>query len=307
MTARIVRCITATILLCAATAAADSDADRPAPQNPPLADASAGASVAEGETRQVASNDVSSKLRTQYLMEKIARTNVTAPADDHDDDAAAVLAEAIRQLDATQLTPEDFLSTEPEPLPEPVLSQPDIADEVAAEPAITTEELRVLAPQLLAKLKEAPTDLVSDPVALGDTLYLAGNCAEALIFYGLAAKAELPEEDTAWVLLQTAHCQAVADPAAAAETYARFQAAYPDSPFSEVARVRNEMQQWYDINRPEELIRSVSQMIGAQAATPTAPAGEDPTTDGATTGENSPGETAAPAATEDTGRNATAD
>ena len=306
MTGRIVRCITATILLCAATAATNSDAGGPAPQDPPLAEASAGASVAEGETAQVASNDVSSKLRARQLMEKIARTNNSAPADDHDDDAAATLAEAIRQLDATQLTPEDFLPTEPEPLPEPVLSQPDIADEVAA-PAITTEELRVLAPQLLAKLKEAPTDIVSDPVALGDTLYLAGNCTEALIFYGLAAKAELPEEDAAWVLLQTAHCQAVADPAAAAKTYARFQAAYPDTPFSEVARVCSEMQQWYDINRPEELIRSVSQMTGAQAATSTAPASEDPTADGATTGESSPVETAAPAATEETSRNATGD
>jgi len=307
MTGRIVRCITAAILLCAATAAADPDAGRPAPRDPPPAEASAGASVAEGETTQAASNDVGSKVRTGYLMEKIARTNVAAPADDHDGGAAATLAEAIRQLDATQLTPEVFLPTEPEPLPEPVLSEPDIADEVAAEPAITTDELRVLAPQLLAKLKEAPTDLVSDPVALGDTLHLAGNCAEALIFYDLAAKTELSEEDAAWVLLQTAHCQAVADPAAAAGTYAKFQAAYPDSPFSEVARVRSEMQQWYDMNRPEELIRSVSQMTGAQAATQTAPAGEDPTTDGATTGEASPGETTAPAAMEDTGRNATAD
>ncbi len=302
MTARIVSSMTAIMLLCAVTTrAADSDVASAPAAAEPAASQPANVSATDDEVTQVVANDVSSKPRVRYLMEEISRTNITAPVDEGGD-AAALLEAAIRQIEAIELTPEDF-SSEPEPLPEPVLSQPIVQAEVAPPPVrISADELRRLAPELLARLKELPAGVVSDPIALGDTLYLAGNSEEAMIFYNMAAMTELLDEDAAWVLLQTAHCQAITDPAAAAKTYAKFQTEYPDSALSDVARARSEMQKWYDENQPGALIESISQMSDVPIAPPAEQTSADIPADGdGAAGEPTPGGPSDQGAPQETG------
>ncbi|MBM4019174.1 MAG: hypothetical protein FJ288_12750 [Planctomycetes bacterium] len=107
-------------------------------------------------------------------------------------------------------------------------AEPTKAPAAAPNPALALDELNRLTPEQ-----------VPNPVALADTLYLAGRCDEAFIFYERAASGQAPDEAKAWAVFQMANCRRASDPAAAAALYKRVAAEHPKTPWASIAALQD--------------------------------------------------------------------
>ena len=113
--------------------------------------------------------------------------------------------------------------------------------------------------QIIRKFSQNPNNL-KNPFELAETLFLSGYLKEAAIFYKEALKHKSPDDvdsarDRAWILFQIGNCLRIEDRPAAIKFYGQLITEYPDSPWTDLAKTREKLIDWYLKDKPETLIR----------------------------------------------------
>jgi len=112
--------------------------------------------------------------------------------------------------------------------------------------------------QMLDALVQHP-DQLEKPFELGEILFLSNKLKEAAVFYQQALNRASTDrgssvQDRAWVLFQIGNCLRDDDPPAAQKIYKQLIAEYPDSPWTELAKARVTLIDWYIKDQPCQLI-----------------------------------------------------
>jgi len=112
--------------------------------------------------------------------------------------------------------------------------------------------------QMLDDLLQHP-DRLNNPLEMGEVLFLSGNRKEAATFYQEALNRKSPDktgsvQDRAWILFQIGNCLRHDDPPTAAKMYRQLIAEYPDSAWTDLAKVQDKLIDWYQKDKPRTLI-----------------------------------------------------
>jgi tetratricopeptide (TPR) repeat protein len=115
--------------------------------------------------------------------------------------------------------------------------------------------------QLLRTLAQNPEKL-ENPLKLGEIVFASRNLKEASICYREALRREDPNDagsadDRAWIMFQIGNCLRNAEPPAAAKAYQQLITEYPNSPWTQPAKARNDLIAWFLKDKPAELMKQV--------------------------------------------------
>ena len=114
-----------------------------------------------------------------------------------------------------------------------------------------------LSSELLARLQQLAPRGIARPATLADSLFLGGHFEAAGDLYRFAMQRKSAPDQRAWLLFQMANCKRKSDPAMARGLYRRLLAEHPDSPWSPVADVQQNLIEWRRVNQPERLLKAL--------------------------------------------------
>lgn len=119
---------------------------------------------------------------------------------------------------------------------------------------ITTKTL-----QAVSELSQHPEQL-SSPFELAEILFRSGNLKEAAVFYQQALNKTNPKDaasasNRAWILFQIGNCLRNDEPQNAMKTYRQLITEYPGSPWTEIAKARDKLTDWYQKDDPKTVIK----------------------------------------------------
>jgi hypothetical protein len=208
----------------------------------------------------------------QRTTRRLWQSRVSAPRLDENADAQITLDDLIEKIRSvrfeqkepvvTASTPAEATAARQEidvaPAPRGPASQR--AERLIASPAKPPESLPPEAREVLQHLLSEPNQ-VSNPLELGELLFLSGRITEASVFYQTAldrATAAMPaaREDRAWILLQLGNCLRETDVTRAQNMYSRLITEHGDSPWVEVAKANSQLLAWYERVQPRQWIES---------------------------------------------------
>ena len=159
--------------------------------------------------------------------------------------------------------------------PKPVPAEVSVSPEVDPQETVSQtqpEEPRHgdITEQTLSRLKKAAPEAFDAPSELADALFTSGNFQAAEYFYQVNLKRDLPASDKAWNLLQIGNCLADAHPEQATKAYESLLADFPDSPWAPLAKIKLELIDWYQLNDPGAVLRSLEMVLksGAKSQSP---------------------------------------
>jgi TolA-binding protein len=94
---------------------------------------------------------------------------------------------------------------------------------------------------------------------LGEVLFLSDYLKEASVFYREALNRKSPDKDDqaqnrAWILFQIGNCLRGDDPLTAMKIYRQLITEYPDSSWTDLAKTRHKLIDWYQKDKPQTLI-----------------------------------------------------
>lgn len=112
--------------------------------------------------------------------------------------------------------------------------------------------------QIFKSLSQYPEQL-NNPLELAEILFNSHCLKEAAMCYQeafnrLTADQTEPVRNADWLLFQTGNCLRNDDPSTAMQMYAQLIAEYPDSPWVDLAKAKNELTDWYLKDTPDALI-----------------------------------------------------
>jgi tetratricopeptide (TPR) repeat protein len=219
-------------------------------------------------------NTSSGPLERQLRNDRISPPN-PPQRDNKRDNKLDELRQLIEQIRSVKIEPASTNPIEPHPPPQQPVetaspTAPEPAVNTAAEPAIqeATAELHteatagVISEQTLQKVAEQLKDPnnIANPLELAEILFKSGRTALAGLCYKKAL-ASIGADDPnlagerAWILFQIGNCFRDDDPNTAKESYAELIRTYPQSPWAQPAKVRHGLLEWYQADKPGELIR----------------------------------------------------
>jgi len=202
------------------------------------------------------------------FMRELWRARISIADDQRDTESTNSLSRLIARIRSVVFKPKKITS---EPLiivePVPTTQKEDTLDDVnaPAEPGGKLIEAKLpfkpIADKTLQMLKSLSQDPnnVRNPFELAEILFVSQNHAEAVKFYRVALnrkdldKAE-SSADGAWILFQMANCLRSDDPPAAAKMYTQLITEYPNSPWTDLAKARGTLIDWYQKDNPQKLI-----------------------------------------------------
>ena len=119
---------------------------------------------------------------------------------------------------------------------------------------ITTRTL-----QAVSELSQHPEQL-SSPFELAEILFRSGNLKEAAVLYQQALDKTNPKDaasasNRAWILFQIGNCLRNDEPQNAMKTYRQLITEYPGSPWTEIAKARDKLIDWYQKDDPKTVIK----------------------------------------------------
>lgn len=123
--------------------------------------------------------------------------------------------------------------------------------------------------QMLESLLQHP-DQVNNPLELAEVLFISGHLKEAGVFYQDALNRKSADEagsaqettalresrDRTWTIFQIGNCLRDRDLPAAKKMYQQLIAEYPGSPWTDLARARDKLIDWYRTDEPYTLVKS---------------------------------------------------
>jgi len=219
------------------------------------------------------------------LGSELWRERITIPTREQENRARDDLLRMIRLVRAIEIK-KPSISPEPQKKIQPAspgepnkpAAKPQKASPPARKERAATGESRpqrTISPETLDIVRahlQQPEQMPA-PLELADILFL-GNCPnEAAVCYQQALDRQDPNRpgpDTDWILLQIGNCLKQTDPNRAIQSYARLIREYPNSPWLDLAKASSKLTEWYELERPLELITQ-SKPTPAAPAEPASP------------------------------------
>ena len=175
----------------------------------------------------------------------------------------------IEKISTVELTPQDYVSEEPEISEQITLNEPNEEETEAVEineeqpqeidSDIKYENITDFTLKRIMELTKHP-EKVNNPFELGETLFLSDNLQTAAVFYKEALKRQDPNnissaQNRAWLLFQVGNCLRDYDRNAAKEYYGKLITEYPNLPWAELAKIQSDLIDWYNQINPQKLIQ----------------------------------------------------
>ena len=199
---------------------------------------------------------------TLAIGNQLRRDRISAPQNKKNNgnkDELKKLIEQIRSIEfKPQKTPEPAIVVNPAPAEEPNEPSFDIPAQKEPEPKLPYNPVADQTLQMLKSKSQGP-EQVANPFQLAEILFLSGQLKEAAVFYQEALKRTDPNdasvaEDRAWILLQIGNCLRKDDLPTAMKMYRQLVAEHPDSRWSDLAKTLEKLIDWYQKDKPKELI-----------------------------------------------------
>jgi hypothetical protein len=219
---------------------------------------------------------------TANLGHQLWQARISNPEDRNLGKSENELCQIIEKIRSVKFEPQDksaeaLIVTEPVPKTEPdeTLSDSDVLQEPEPKKAETElqspfniklqGEKQLLARQIaeqtleiFEQLSQRPQQL-KRPFELAEVLFHNGSLKEAAKCYQealnrMAVNESDCREERAWVLFQIGNCLLNTDQLAAIEMCRQLIAEHPDSPWADLAEARNKLVNWYQQDKPRELI-----------------------------------------------------
>jgi hypothetical protein len=215
----------------------------------------------------------------KQLERQLSESRISPPAQSPENSKSNELRQIIEQIRSVKFESSRGELVEPQqPAQQPVDTSPAVWPQptTTALPAETELQSRISSTvtkpagestsdhtlQIVEGLLKDPNQ-ITNPFELAEILFRSGRMVPAGLCYKQALKA-MPTDDPnlgterAWILFQIGNCLKDEDPNTARESYAELIRTHPDSPWTEIARVRHGLIEWYQQERPGELIRQLN-------------------------------------------------
>ena len=204
----------------------------------------------------------------ENLTRRLWLSRITFPRVEEDEKNKKELQQIIDRIrsvkfEPQETTPQPFIVVEPPPPLEPQklpnAKLPQETREKEIKPKLPYEQVTNQTLKLLTDLSKHP-DQLDNPFELAEVLFLSGHLKEAVPLYHEALNRKDPNQialanDRAWIMFQTANCLRDDDPPAAAKMYKQLIADYPESPWTDLARAREQLIEWYLKDNPKTLTK----------------------------------------------------
>jgi tetratricopeptide (TPR) repeat protein len=180
------------------------------------------------------------------------------------------IIEQVRSIEfkPQEQAPEPVIKPEKAPVIEPNETVPEVNEPKQEQPQYqqieskpSYEPITDQTLQMLRAMAKNPEKL-ENPLELGEIVFASGNLKEASICYREALRRKDPNDagsadDRAWIMFQIGNCLRNADSPSAAKAYQQLITEYPNSPWTQPAKVRNDLIAWYLKDKPAELMKQV--------------------------------------------------
>jgi tetratricopeptide (TPR) repeat protein len=209
-----------------------------------------------------------SNLAGSEILNKLWSGRIQMPLSTHQTESSKKLLSLVEQINSMSFdsqtsvvssqSPDSTQQAEQKPLFSDELLQatlntttePNNSDSQTPDANQTQDELS----ELLKK-----TTQTNHPMQIAELLYISRRIEEATSFYQQALDQIKPDsrawdQDRPWLLFQLGNCLRETDPVKARETYLSLIAEYPNSLWTELARTRGRLIDWYQKNDPQSLI-----------------------------------------------------
>jgi len=208
----------------------------------------------------------------ERLKQQLTKSRISPPDKPRDDSKADELRQLIEQIRSIKVESHGGEFVEPQQqVQQPINTPPVAAPEppavaTAIEPSKFSTEAtpNSISDQTLQKVDAMlkNSNRITNPFELAEILFRSGKTGLA----GLCYKKALVSIDAndpnlagerAWILFQMGNCLKDNDPNTARENYAELVRTQPDSPWAEIARVRLGLLDWYQTDKPGEIIQQI--------------------------------------------------
>ncbi len=167
------------------------------------------------------------------------------------------------EFEPREEVPKTVIVVEPAPTTEPnetssAIGAPQEQEKKKIELRLPYEPVTEQTLQMLKSLLQHPERLHS-PFELGELLFLSGHLKDAAICYQEALSRSSPDkadpaQNRVWTLFQIGNCLRDDDLPTAMKMYRQLIAEYPDSPWTDLAKARSKLIDWYQKDNPRVLI-----------------------------------------------------
>jgi len=196
---------------------------------------------------------------------KLRQAGISALEPESDSKNKKELQQIIKQIRSVKFKPppqppEPLIAVKPLTKAEPneISANTKVAEDEKVEPELPCKSITEQTLQIFRNLSQHPEQL-HNPLQLADVLFHSGYLKDAAKCYMLALERTKTEQidspqNTAWILFQTANCLRNDDPPKAVLMYEQLITEYPDSPWTNFAKARCRLINWYQQDRPRALI-----------------------------------------------------
>ena len=252
---------------------------QPAPQKPIETMNTVSISFASQVDQKLPGTNPPSADPNNSLGHQLQQARITASVDNKRKNKGELqkIIEQIRavEFESQNKQSEPLVVTQSAPSPEPNENLP--ATETAAEPNDKRAKSELQTPatenrtplsykpitsqtlQAVSELSQHPEQL-SSPFELAEILFRSGNLKEAAVLYQQALNKTNPKDgasasNRAWILFQIGNCLRNDEPQNAMKTYRQLITEYPGSPWTEIAKARDKLIDWYQKDDPKTVIK----------------------------------------------------
>jgi len=219
---------------------------------------------------------LAASLDDSDIAHRLWQSSIAVPTGEQDQKHRDELARLIEQVRSVKFKPRgQTLETATYLKPKPTVqdNKTSSAPKTSAEPAekqtppkatnllpyepVSEQTLQMLEslsknPDRAAALRRGGSGSLSE---LADILFLSGYLKQAAVFYQQALDDMAPDspagaENRAWILFQLGNCLRDADPSTAIKTYKQLIAEHPNSPWTDLAKAREQLVDWYLKDKP---------------------------------------------------------
>jgi len=223
--------------------------------NPPVADSnnSLGRQLQQARITASVGNDKKNKSELQKIIEQIRAVEFESQ---NKQSEPLVVTQSVPSPELNENLPATETAAEPNDKQAKSESQTPAAENQIPLPykPITTMTL-----QAVSEVSQHPEQL-SSPFEMAEILFRSGNLKEAAVFYQQALNKTNPKDaasasNRAWILFQIGNCLRNDDPQNAMKTYRQLITEYPSSPWTEIAKARDKLIDWYQKDDPKTVIK----------------------------------------------------